>query len=602
MITQKHPVSHAAPALPGFASILTVISIGLSLMIMLMVMYSDTLQSQNEQKNNLLRNDYHQREDAFLRALTNIIPNKTMQGMMDGADSDVDNLNWEQIFSEALEQSNATTTIEDSDKAALGLSASMRFVNTADTQQSTSDIINTVFRGNSVDLDPDDDDYNDSIITGSNVSSDSPFPVMTHTSPGITTDDFSKIDTPKLNFKYTTESQIITKHNWWTFSVSLANQDKETTNLERATKQYRISLYEVPAQLAINSSAFTNLGEHSDGSGWNSSKITTTGGVFTGGAKTKGSYSVGPIASRKGIELSDSSNPMAIDNADRNSELYTGGDATSYSSSSDAGLVSLVPVNVGDDFYVRSLALNKMPSDNLTASSATTADSTSWEYYSRGANQCVMSVTRDSGGNYSLYYLKNGDADLSSVLLSAGTCGITLEGDAIEIDMEALITFLGTETATNNSLFINVINDDWDNDVDPDNNVDYTRLFKASDLSNFSAGFSLITNKTLIIDGDVNTTDIPLSIFSKKTRYGSRYYKDLKIAFEGQLGSSAKNTKETAVDIVDLKVTGNDLEHGGDGSASYTDVTAALKSITDIDKLPPINMMNWMVVIQEIHE
>ena len=29
-------------------------------------------------KNNLLKNDYQQREDAFLRALTNIIPNKAI--------------------------------------------------------------------------------------------------------------------------------------------------------------------------------------------------------------------------------------------------------------------------------------------------------------------------------------------------------------------------------------------------------------------------------------------------------------------------------------------------------------------------------------------
>ena len=593
MITHKHAFDRTARTLPGFASILVVISVGLSLMILLVYMYRDTIQCQDIQKNNLLRNDYQQREDAFLRALTNIIPNKAMQGMMEGASSQTDDFNWEQIFTEALEQSNVSTSIsiEDADKSALGLD-SMRFVNTANTQKTLSEILNSVFKESAT----------APIIIETNVSSDSTFPVISHTTPNITTDDFSIITPPTLNFNYSSASTLIAKHSWWTFNVALSKQDKATTNLERASKKYRISLYELPAVLAINSSAFTNLGEHSNNSSWDSSKITIAGGVMTGGAKTKGNFTLGPIASRKGIELSDASNPMAIDNADRNSHLYKGGAATSYSSSSDAGMVSFVPINTGDDFYVRNLPLNKMPIDNFTASSATTADSTAWDFYSRGANQCVMSVSRDSGGDYTFYYKVAAGTNLSSVLLSDNTCGITLEGDAIDIDMELLAAFLGTDVTTNNSLFIDLTNHDWDNDADPDNDVNYARFFNATDLSSFSSGFSLVVNKTLIVDGDVNTTDVPLSLFSKKTRYGSRYYKDLKIDFEGQLGSNAKNTKDTAVDVVDLKITGNDVEHGGDGSASYGDVTATLKPITTIDKLPPINMMNWMVVIQEVHK
>jgi len=601
MITQKHAFDRTTRSLPGFASILVVLSVGLALMIMLVYMYRDTIQCQDIQKNNLLRNDYQQREDAFLRALTNIIPNKAMQGMMEGADKDTDNLNWEKIFTDALEQSNVSTiinSIEDADKSALGLDNNMRFVNTANTQKTPIQIINSVFR----------ESAGAPIIIETNVSSDSPFPVITHTTPNVTTPDFSVITPPTLNFNYSTASTLIAKHSWWTFSVALSKQDNSTTNLERVSKKYRISLYELPAQLAINSSAFTNLGEHSNADSWNSSKITIAGGVFAGRATTKGDFDLGPIASRKGIELSDKSNPLGIDEDDENvklrkSSLYEGGAATSYSSSSDAGMVSFVPVNIGDDFFVRNLDIDKMPTDNFIATNATTADSTAWDFYSRGANQCVMSVSRDRRGDYALYYKVAAQTNLSSVLLSANTCGITLEGDSIDIDMTALVDFfvtVGADITINNSLFIDLVDE-----------VQYARFFNADDLSSFKdsagvpVGFSLVVNKTLIIDGDVNTTDEPLSIFSKKTRYGSRYYKDLKIAFEGQLGSNAKNTENTAVDIVDLKITGNDediIEDGVVDEDDFGDVTATLKPITTIAELPPINMMNWMVVIQEVHK
>lgn len=588
MLTQKKSSQQATRALPGFVSILTVLSLGIALLIMMLIMYQDTLKSQDAQKNNLLRNDYQQREDAFLRALTNIVPNKAMEGMMAGASSNTSDLNWTQIFKDALAQSNAQTAVDSTTKSTLGLS-SMRAINTADTQQDLTTIINTAFKASA----------SDAIISATNVSSSAPYPVITHANPGVTNTDYAITTAPTLNFTYQTGDTFIAKHNWWEFDVSFAAQDETSTNLTRVKKKYRISLYEIPAQLAINSAAFTNIGKHSDNSDWNSSKIKISGGTFAEGAKTSGTFSTGAIASRKGIELSDASNPMAVDNSARNDNLYEGGATTLYSSSSDAGLVAFTPINLGSNFYIRNLAIDKEPSENFIETTATTTNSTSWDFYSRGANQCVMTVTRKNpaGGleaNYHLYYKKAGVDDLTSFELIVGTSttGISLEGDAIDVDMTQLIAFLGTDISANNSLFV-----DLDDDVD----VKYTRLANADDLSSFTTGFSLVTNETLIIDGDVNTTDIPLSMFAQKTRYGSRYYKDLAIDFEGQLGSTAKNTKDTAVDIVDLKITGNDTELGGDDSADYTNVTATLKGITDIDKLPPINMMNWMVVIQEVH-
>ena len=77
------PANRTHKSSPGFASLLVVTSIGIALLIMLISMYRNTVDAHAVQKNNLLKNDYQQREDAFLRALTNIIPNRAILCMQD---------------------------------------------------------------------------------------------------------------------------------------------------------------------------------------------------------------------------------------------------------------------------------------------------------------------------------------------------------------------------------------------------------------------------------------------------------------------------------------------------------------------------------------
>ena len=80
MNTHTRDKRHAAP---GFASLLTVISVGVGLLIVLISMYENTVESQAVQSRNMLNSDYKQREEAFLRALVTIIPNKAMLCMQD---------------------------------------------------------------------------------------------------------------------------------------------------------------------------------------------------------------------------------------------------------------------------------------------------------------------------------------------------------------------------------------------------------------------------------------------------------------------------------------------------------------------------------------
>ncbi|NWK54424.1 hypothetical protein HW115_02295 [Verrucomicrobiaceae bacterium N1E253] len=554
------------------------------------MIYKDTLQTQSDQKNLLLRNDYEQRESAFLSALTNIIPNKAMRGMMEGADAESD-LEWESIFNEALTQANAHQAVNSAEATALGLS-SMRSANTANTTLDPSSIIHSIFEDgglissgtNSVGTST----YNYPPLLGCDSSlkaDDESAPIISHLKSDGTGNAYSKIPAPALQFNYQNNSTFIAKHNWWTFKVSFAEQDASKTNLSRTSKQYLISLYEVPAQLAINSAAYTNFGAHADGTEW--SNITTSGGVFASSVKTKGGFSPDAIASRKGIEVADNSNPFAVDNADHNKKLY-GGASSVYSSASEGGRVAFIPINRGYDFYARSLDVEKTPDTNMQSSSAISSQSTAWEFYSAGANQCVMTFTGET-----LYYLEDGKSTLSAVDMTETLNAFTYEDSAagdqcIKVNMENLIAFLGDNLALNPSLCVNTDR--------------YVLLAKADDLSDFENGFSLVANQRLILDGDINITKLdsadrypPLSLYAPEKRFGNGDGNaTLKIEIEGQMGSLADNTdKSNAVNIGDLMVN-------GESTVRADDIKATLSSVTEVNQLPPINMMNWMIVIREI--
>ena len=105
---------------PGFASTLTVISIGAGLLLILVSLYNSTVESQSAHKDHMLRSDYQQREEAFLRALTNIVPNQAIRCMQDNSDANANTLNWNSLFTTALTLSNSSNQgIDDADTQTL---------------------------------------------------------------------------------------------------------------------------------------------------------------------------------------------------------------------------------------------------------------------------------------------------------------------------------------------------------------------------------------------------------------------------------------------------------------------------------------------------
>ena len=394
---------------PGFASLLVVTSVGIALLIMLISMYRNTVDAHAVQKNNLLKNDYQQREDAFLRALTNIIPNRAILCMQDDS-KNKESLQWKSIIEEALVMSNSRQALAPEVAVSLGIT-NVRSGNNTDSNLELGAIISALAGGTT---DP------DAITSGTNLSASTDYPPPLECSSSEKIDDslypvvslnkkygsgaagwvqadvndfpwYNLIDAPELHFNYQNGSTIIAKHNWWAFELSFADQDSSMTKVVTRKKKYLVSLYEIPSQLPISAAAFTTFGAHSDGTEW--SNVSLRGSIFAEKVKTEGAFSTDAISARKGVEVSTdtsingsttggATNPFAS-NARELSE--TEGKVFPISSSSDGGRVSFIPINRGLEFYDRYAG---DPDEDSNSSNAVSP--TSWDYYSIGAKQCGM--------------------------------------------------------------------------------------------------------------------------------------------------------------------------------------------------------------------
>ena len=121
------------------------------------------------------------------------------------------------------------------------------------------------------------------------ISTDKTYPAGT---PGlganaVTWPVYNLIPYPNIRFGFSTQGQdFIAKHNWWAFSLTFGdginitnNTGTASTAIPTVTKNYVLSIYEMPSQLAISAGATLALGKYADGSDWTGT--TVTGGVFS---------------------------------------------------------------------------------------------------------------------------------------------------------------------------------------------------------------------------------------------------------------------------------------------------------------------------------
>ncbi len=696
----------------GYVSYVMVLSLGIVVLMLLINTYKTSMRSHETQREVGLRVDYSDKEDEILRAVVNIVPNRAILAMVDDSNASSSNRNplrWSSIFSDALDQANARESISDTLLGGFGLANAV----TANQGDTSFTNVNAVFDA----IEPESGYVAPGIgrilgegfpvpLESSNstlVARDRIYPIISDQKKygllatggvGLSTEDypdFNLIPFPEIRFAYCEPGQpFVAKRNWWAFSLDLADADDDVTGMDRMERDFIVSIYEVPSQLAISAEAFAILGEHEDGTVWKNT--TVDGGVYGTRVRAGAGLSVPRLTGRRDVkfdstvtigehELTD--DPFAP--GARESFELDHGEFMPVSLASEAGRAAFLPINRGPAFFDR----------YVHSQESQTLSPTTWNDYSVGANQCAMrlditdavSDTDNMPSALRFQYFKNGvretlelplfeDTDTGlppgfiycadenqtvsfpypvdlaygkngSYYYEEGASGVVTFDNARFGDplvgtfkagyyrpsypftlrllhdhkwcivvfperVKACLELLGADgPEVNHSLAVNV---DYpgsaylDAPSIPCKETDYGVLLEeCGDLSDFSKGFSLVTNLRLYIADDFNTVSVappetsglpspyypPCSLFAPEKRYGAEadpYH----LTISGQVGSLAGEEGEGGKRVHLL-----DLKNASEDDVAHDQVSVNLSQIRHPAALPPITMMNWLILVEE---
>lgn len=432
---KKHP--------RGYISLLGVFSVSILMLTMMVFAYRRAIDAQATLSDIQTQTDYREKEEAILRSIVAIVPNRAIQTMQDGSDASVETralVSFGSIFEDAIDQANARTSI-------------------------TAELIDqigeeNIIRGNSGDSALSDPSKifksaigNDGIVTGGlnrnagakfppalnfsgTLPDDDDFPIISNYKMygalaegkvSLSTDDykdFNLIPYPQIDFGYAQPGELfVAKRNWWAFKMNLAAHDDAITKLSRYDRTFVLSVYEIPSQLPISAGSFMALGEYANGQAWEN--VTISGTVFVSRAVVEGATSLDSLASRRGFELSSSStiggqtfngNPFAP--GIREVYRLTEGEFFPVSLASESGKAAFVPINRGNDFFDRYAHIEEED----------TISPTTWNEYSVGAMQCAMrlditkavSAADPTPSELTFSYMKNGVRETLVLPLNQG--------------------------------------------------------------------------------------------------------------------------------------------------------------------------------------
>jgi hypothetical protein len=702
----------------GYVSYVIVLSTGLMLTLMTMSAYRNAATSQIVQSETQVRVDYADKEDAVLRALVNLVPNRAIRAMQHRSNIsgvERDSLRWQNIFSEALNQANARTSISPELKTQMGFPAAM----SGNVGDSALGSINVIFDAIEPETGFVSAGLNRSLGAGFPVpletsnstvaSRDRTFPIITSakvygnlaaTGVNLPVTEYSAVNVipyPEIRFGYSAPGQpFVAKRNWWAFSMEIGDHDKVVGSSSRGSRGERdfiLSIYEIPSQLAISAEAFTKLGTHADGTPWQHTNIE--GGVYSTRAQVENGMHIDRLSGRRGLTLGGDvtigekalgGNPFTP--GVREQFEVANGTFMPVTLASESGRAAFVPINRGTDFFDRFVHTPE----------ASVLSATTWNNYSVGAIQCAMqldvtavaSSTDTTPTALRFQYFKAGVRETLNIPLgSVPVAGLppgyvkvanenqsytfdylvdvaygapggwafrtgvigpitfnnatfgdplvgTLKGGyyratfpfevkllhgvkpSIAVYPERFPEFLAAlgadGPAVNHSLAINVdytttgINDPNFKPKIPCTDADYgVLLTECADLTAFTKGFSLVTNLRLYIGDDFNVVATtppvgsglpspfypPASLFAPEKRYGTDF-DPFKVEISGQLGhlKGDDGTTDNPVHLLDLKMA-------SETTAAAANIDVNLRPITHPAELPPITMMNWLVVIEE---
>lgn len=628
----------------GYVSYLLVLSTGILLTLLLTYVYRSAFHSMEIQQDVQLRSDFISKEDAVLRSLVAIVPNRAIRAMQDGSgstDAQKTPLLWQTIFSDALDQANARNSISPQVSATLGLGTTYKG-NTGDSSLAGVNSIFDPIEGDDSYQVPGVSSSQRYVASGLNHRLGAGFPdPLTTTDPttqtgdvlypiisraknyGSDADQFSLIPYPRINFGYAKPGDLfLAKRNWWAFSMNIYQNDFGL-RVDRE-RDYVLSIYEIPSQLAISANSFTALGQYSSGAAWQN--VTVEGRVFANQARVDGALSLESLASRRSISLSSgsviggqsfgSTSPFTPGRREQfEIDNRTTGEFYPVSLPSESGRAAFIPINRGAEFF-----------DGIAQSAENnTLSTTTWNNYSVGALQCAMKldvigVTSASNQMPTVlrFTYKRGTAD---VVKDIPVDLPTWRASAYPFDLEVLpgsriciiikpnlfaaflqrSEILGSNPSINHSIAVNV--DYRRANVRrpqpapcPDTDLGVV-ITDCENLTTFPRGFSLVTNLRLYIGDDFNITPRadgkfpPASLYAPERRFG-KDIDPMRVEFSGQVGSLGQDGQQDPIHPLDMKMGGGTLMDPGSMKVNLTPIKA-------LEDLPPVYMMNWLITVEE---
>ncbi len=700
----------------GFVSYVLVLSTGAILTFMMIYAYKRAMAGNTTQSQVQLRLDYAEKEEAILRSIVAITPNRAIRAMQHNSNSSntISNpLRWQNIFTESIALANAGTSIPTNVATALAI-PNLRYGNSGDSALGSP---SRIFAAISPDTGFASAGINRNFGTAYPVPltvSDSTTATRDRTFPIISSNKvygtlaqsadaslldvtkysgFNQLRYPQINFGYARPGDLfVAKRNWWAFSLDVADHDNDKTLVALAKRNMVLSIYEIPSQLAISASSFMSFGQYASGDAWQN--VTISGGVFASKAAVEGTTAFSALTARRGMTLSSNSsiggqtfasNPFTP--GVRENYQLTQGSFFPVSLASESGRAAFVPINRGADFFDR---FSHSTESNVVSS-------TTWNDYSVGAVQCAMrlditqrqSATNNTPTALRFSYMKAGvRTDLAIPLTTGAEAGLppgyiycvpenstyNFGTNVVDVAYGKNSSFAFQSAVTGSVTFNNarfgdplvgtlkngyykpsypfevktlpsgkmciavypkrfknflallgadnlVVNDSLVVNVDyttttgsvlltkpsiPCTDLDYGVILReCDDLTSFPIGFSLVTNLRLFIGDDFNTVPgtppsgytptgtyyPPCSLFTPEKRYGVDV-NPFAVSISGQIGSLASDTDANPVRPFDSK--------NSTGVAMTADkITVNLRPITHPADLPPITMMNWLVLLEE---
>lgn len=733
----KTTPSHRRPA--GFVSLLLVFSTGTVLLLLTLYAYRHAMDAHSVQSKVQLRVDYAEKEEAILRSIVAITPNRAIRAMQQNSNLNSTNRNplrWKEIFTDSLDLANSRTSISSSMVASLNI-PNLKVANSGD---SILDAPDKMFTAISPETGYVSTGLNRSLGTGypSQLSSndsntnarDLLYPIISDLKydplapvgfgPQLSgRSKFGLLKYPNINFGYARPGEnFVAKRNWWAFNVDVGAGDSDKTRLARSKRNYVLSIYEIPSQLAISASSFMSLGQYASGDAWQN--VSIDGGMFVGKAVVEGNTGYSSLSSRRGMTIANgtsiggeafSGDPFAA--GVREAYQVTTGAFFPVSLASESGRAAFVPISRGKETNATGVEIFPFFDRFANAAETSVLSTTTWNNYSSGAVQCAMrlDVTRVvSTLNQTPTMLKfqyfppvgsrvSMDAPQDASILATLPAGFVKVCDenqsytfaqAVDVayGVSGGFTFrqgLSGTIAFNNSTFgdpkvgffkggywrprapfgiktlVNATTTQTCVAVYPQRfpaflsaigagatslnsslvvNVDYTStgatyplkpeipcrdidygviLQECGDLTGFTKGFSLVTNLRLYFGDDFNSVPMappagytpavtvnnptgrflpPCSLFAPEKRYGVEV-NPFAIELSGQIGSLAKGDKVNTADAAPTMVRPLDSKSMTGVSFGADRIKVNLSPLRHPAELPPITMMNWLVLLEE---